>query len=141
MTSLKPAASLSSGLLVRKGGATPANLLFAYPPIGPSEIRDMPRFEARMPGAPDEPPQPANRDEHASAAARRRTVEALQPRGRGAKVSLRLDAERHQRLRVAAFHEGRSGQQLLIAALDAYLESTGASEIDARCSCLRQRSK
>jgi hypothetical protein len=140
MTFLKPAASLSSGLLVRKGGATPANLLFPYPPAGPSEMPDMPRFEARMPDASVEPPRPA-RPEAAPAVARRRTVEAPQPRGRGAKVSLRLDAGRHQRLRVAAFHEGRSGQQLLIAALDAYLESTGASEVDTRCSCLQQRSE
>ena len=46
------------------------------------------------------------------------------------RLSFRVDAERHRRLRLAALRQGRSRQQLLIAALDAYLAS-GAGMVDA----------
>jgi hypothetical protein len=46
--------------------------------------------------------------------------------------TLRLDRERHVRLKVLAARRGRSGQEMLLRALDAYLEACAAD-----CPCLR----
>ncbi|MGH6899724.1 MAG: CopG family ribbon-helix-helix protein [Geminicoccaceae bacterium] len=54
--------------------------------------------------------------------------------GAGDRVAftVRLDHERHTRLKILAARRGRSGQEMLLRALDAYLE---ACAID--CPCLR----
>jgi len=46
------------------------------------------------------------------------------------RITLRLDAERHMRLKLAAAHLELSLQDILIAALDAYLAR------EAPCACL-----
>lgn len=45
------------------------------------------------------------------------------------KLSLRLDAERHHRLRLTAEHMGMSLQEVLVRALDSYLDQVGAEVI------------
>jgi hypothetical protein len=57
--------------------------------------------------------------------------------GKLAKVSLRLDPVRHLKLRLASAHERRSGQQILLAALDAYLAGVAAS-VPGDCACLKR---
>lgn len=52
----------------------------------------------------------------------RRNGSALE-QGRKAAFTLRLDAERHLRLRLACTLENRSAQQMVIQALDAFLDS------------------
>lgn len=50
------------------------------------------------------------------------------------RVSLRLDAERHLRLRLLAAHGCKSLQETLIAALDSYL---GEEALSLPCECLQ----
>jgi len=56
-----------------------------------------------------------------------------------AKLSVRLDEDRHRRLRLAALHLGRSGQQILIEALDAYLKRSVPTILGGQCACLQQK--
>ncbi|MBV9523566.1 MAG: hypothetical protein JO010_12270 [Alphaproteobacteria bacterium] len=128
----KPMAALSGDLLARKGGAMPADLLFPYP------IAAAPRVAIRMPAlplsAPAAPPPAASREQPSRRIA---PPQGDPPRRRdsAAKVSLRLDPDRHQRLRLAAFHQGRSGQDIMIAALDAYLERDASDAREGACAC------
>jgi hypothetical protein len=117
MMQAKPAAALASGLLARKGEAVPTSLVVL--PI-------MPRAQPEL------------------TAPRDRALGCNPPRGgavaAAAKLSLRLDGDRHRRLRLAALHLGRSGQQLLIEALDAYLERSAEAIRGGQCACLRRNS-
>jgi hypothetical protein len=65
-------------------------------------------------------------------------VEALPADGKLAKVSLRLDPKRHLKLRLAAAHQRRSGQQILLAALDAYVDGIAAGVAGGDCVCLKR---
>jgi hypothetical protein len=58
--------------------------------------------------------------------------------GKGAKVSLRLDDERHRKLRLAAVHQQLSGQQILLAALDAYLAKCAGTVMEGNCVCINR---
>jgi hypothetical protein len=98
-----------------------------------------PRVEMRLP--PSEPPAPRRAEPRVGRTPPRARSGGGQPPSRGgksAKVSLRLDADRHQRLRLVALHEGRSGQQILLAALDAYIEHVAAQLMDGKCACLQR---
>ena len=53
-----------------------------------------------------------------------------------ARLALRLDDARHRRLRLATAHLRQSGQALLLAALDHYLDHVVPTLIDGRCHCL-----
>lgn len=112
MMHAKPAATLASGLLARKGEAVPTSLVVL--PIVP-----------RAPTGEIKPELSAPRGGGAAAAA---------------KLSLRLDGDRHRRLRVASLHLGRSGQQILVEALDAYLERSAEAILGGQCACLRRNS-
>lgn len=59
----------------------------------------------------------------AKAKARTRGTTATGATGRKAAFTLRLDADRHLRLRLASAVDGRSSQQLLVEALDAFLNA------------------
>lgn len=140
----KPFASLSSGLLARKGQARPAMRPQPYDAAGASlddlGWNDMGESRAeRTPppplglspvGAAHLPPEP---DGHAVHEAEVRetgdvlaaTVVSLahgEARGKAA-FTLRLDAVRHLRLRLACALDRRSAQQIVTDALDAYLET------------------
>jgi hypothetical protein len=164
MISLKPAAMLSSGLLARKGAAVPASLAVSphavvtqvlmaedqsprpasalslgMQPATPAPL-PAPRIELRSP-APrpvEVPPREAGKD----GTARGSLVQLAggkPPAGPAGtvKVSLRLDPERHLKLRLAAVHRCSSGQQILIEALDAWLERQGAALREGGCVCLK----
>lgn len=142
MSPFKPLASLSGGLLVRKGGAMPASLVFPVPEFPVPEPQPAPRVEARVTASHAAAPSP--RAETPRPAAQEKPVRAQgggspPRRASTAKVSLRLDPDRHQRLRIAALHQRRSGQQLLLAALDAYLDRSALTVLDGACTCLQRR--
>jgi len=175
----KPTASLSSGLLARKGQARPAmrpqgfhgpsvsledlgwNDMGEGPaPAAPApapaaelppvlverealreEIAAAPVTEPVAPEPESEPttPEPAPAAELvmpevksvsvATAARIRREVQARKPK---AAFTLRLDAERHLRLRLASATRNRSAQALVSDALDRYLETLPEVEELAR---------
>lgn len=166
----KPFASLSSGLLARKGAARPAMRPQGYASLAPSSQQledlgwnDMGQ-EASPPPAPvEKPPVLVEREALAEVietpveAPASATVEAAEPnvppvvtnsvsvatasrlsretahKGRAA-FTLRLDAERHLKLRLASAMTHRSAQQLVAHALDQFLETM--PEVDALCAQL-----
>ena len=175
----KPTASLSSGLLARKGQARPAMRPqgFHGPAVSLEDLGWNDMGEGPAPAAPDpapaaelppvlvqrevlreeiaaapvteriapepEPeatkPEPAPAAELvmpevkpvsvATAARIRREVQARKPK---AAFTLRLDAERHLRLRLASATRNRSAQALVSDALDRYLETLPEVEELAR---------
>jgi hypothetical protein len=154
MIEARPAASLSSGLLARKGAAKPAMRPQAWGQPAPA-VEDLGWND--MGGAPDctkvaaigaAPAQgyrsapPVVEQQRAAIAASFAAQGPAKPRskGTGAKASakaaftLRLEAERHLKLRLACAVSGRSAQQLLTEALDELLRSR--PEIDALASQL-----
>ncbi|MGO8916925.1 MAG: hypothetical protein ACLQJR_13555 [Stellaceae bacterium] len=54
------------------------------------------------------------------------------------RVSLRMRAERHLRLRLAAAHLGRSNQALMLAAIDHYIDNVLPLLMAGHCACLEQ---
>lgn len=146
--SAKPFASLSSGLLARKGQAKPAmrpQLLTAAAPLDDLGWNDMGAAEVPAPPV-DLPPVLAAREELAARVAAPIEVEAvveptvaaaLAPvvaarigresakqtaRGKAA-FTLRLEPARHLRLRLASAIADRSAQALVADALDAFLRT------------------
>lgn len=155
--SAKPAASLSSGLLARKGQARPAMRPQGFVGLDPGTSLDdlgwndmgsdlpPPTFEPvppvlaqrqtlveefAPPPAPEpvvapvvrapEPEAPARPVSTATAARIGREVGAR--KGKAA-FTLRLDHDRHLKLRLASAVTGRSAQVIVTEALDAFLES------------------
>lgn len=109
----KPLASLSAALLARKGEARPAMrrpATASTPALDDLGWNDM----GDDPIAPLPP----------VLAERRLLADAIAPAPGGARkaaFTLRLDAERHLKLRLAAAVGGRSAQALVTEALDAFL--------------------
>ncbi|MHA6767140.1 hypothetical protein [Sphingobium ummariense] len=151
MSEPKPLASLTSGLLARKGAAQPAmrrpmlgfgratgaaalqqddlgwnDMGFDLPMPEPAPADSRPSAGLTpMPGAARSvtpPPVPAVVTEREVLAER---VEQFQPArsGRKAAFTLRLDADRHLKLRLACAIAGKSAQQMVTQALDAFLDS------------------
>lgn len=139
---VKPLASLSSGLLARKGQARPAmrrqmTLAQAGDELGwndmgepeplPAEpapvVQEVTEAvaEAAPAAAPELPPVLAEREALAARVATK--VKPITPRKTRAAFTLRLDPERHLRLRLAAATQQRSAQQLVTQALDAFLDT------------------
>ena len=122
-------ARLTSGLLARKGQALPtggfAHAKLDLVPLKPSVAKaeqhrcgtSVPR-EALLPELRRPSPEPS-----------RRPAPAQDDR---VALTLRLDRARYTRLKILAARRARSGQELLLRALDAYLE---ACAVD--CACLR----
>jgi len=164
--SAKPAASLSSGLLARKGQARPAMRPQGYIGLDPGTSLDdlgwndmggevpapapAPVFEPVPPvlaqrqtlveefAPPPLPPQPAPEPVAApvarapepeapvrpvSTATAARIGREVGARKGKAAFTLRLDHDRHLKLRLASAVTGRSAQVIVTEALDAYLES------------------
>ena len=146
MPEARPAASLTSSLLARRGGARPAMRRQMTPThsaqpmhedLGWNDMGEEPAvepiaaFEPEAPVAiePVAPPTPIN--EMLSVIAERintkparksakaiKAPAALADTGRKAAFTLRIDAERHLRLRLLSAMTNRSAQRLLIDALD-----------------------
>lgn len=145
----KPFASLTAGLLARKGTARPAMRRAYVPgmassPSLPASVQDdlgwndmgedhsppppppltvikndgaVVQNEARppMPEAAPPPPPPAK--------ATKSRVETRPARATKAAFTLRLDPERHLRLRLACAMNHRSAQQIVTEALDIFLQA------------------
>lgn len=155
MAEPKPLASLTSGLLARKGAAQPAmrrpvmgfgrqaNAALLQDDLGwndmgfdvtePEPVPAEPRAVVGLtpmtqpPVAAPVPPVVFAREELAE-----RMVEAVKTvspaarpvaKGRKAAFTLRLDADRHLKLRLASAVVGRSAQQMVTEALDIFLAS------------------
>jgi len=130
----KPFASLSSSLLARKGQAKPAMRPQGFGGFGaPQEDlgwNDM-GFDAPRPVTADAPPVVRQQEELAAQfsppAAEKPAPKPRAPRqprtlnGHKAAFTLRLDEERHLRLRLASALQRRSSQRLVTEALDALL--------------------
>ena len=145
MSELKPMASLSASLLARKGEARPA-IRRAYVPLtAVSPLSAVPE-QGNVDNAPGR--HDVNSDAHRSASPKgqqHRIAEAFAPSPRQkpelfpkshkakAAFTLRLDSDRHLRLRLASAVEGRSAQQIVTEALDAFLDSRpGLDDLMAR---------
>ncbi len=132
MSQLK-AASLTSSLLAAKGRASPAALVEQMvsdgrAPRGEARSPEMSRWDVvdalvreNAPRAREPLPQPSvvvsllptpagEEDRHINEHAQRK------------KLSLRLDPQRHFRLKLVSYHLGLSAQELLTRALDRYIE-------------------
>lgn len=132
MSDTKPFASLSPALLARKGGARPA----MRPQLAPLQLDSLARHaddlgwndmgEADCPlGESAEVFSIAPEGSPQERAARRRMAAARRPAlsdGRRAAFTLRVDAERHLKLRLACTVKGRSAQQLVTDAIDRLLD-------------------
>lgn len=159
MAEPKPLASLTSGLLARKGAAQPAMrrpVMGFGRPAGSTPMQDdlgwndmgfdvtepepvpaEPRAVVGLtpmtppPVAAPVPPVVAEREELAERMIRPAKTAAPAPsarKGRKAAFTLRLDAQRHLKLRLACAVAGRSAQQMVTQALDTFLD--GLPEID-----------
>lgn len=115
----RPLASLSSSLLARKGDARPAMRALALGSgVDPATLD---------PDAAIDPSAPATLS--LATAQRIGRESAAQTRTRKAAFTLRLDGDRHVRLRLASAVTRQSSQQLVTQALDAFL--INLPEVDA----------
>ena len=124
-------ASLSPTLLARKGGAKPAMRpqLAPIPDASPANLDDLgwndmgldehPNVVQFSPPSNDEVPALKLASARGAASAARRS--AASKRGKRAAFTLRLDAQRHLKLRLAATIKGESAQQIVTEALDRLL--------------------
>ncbi|MEO7247631.1 MAG: hypothetical protein ABIW31_04185 [Novosphingobium sp.] len=126
----KPLASLSTMLLARKGAAKPV----ATPDLYQSEVVPITR-------AGDSPAGEVRRQqERISGAFTPKPAASRSPafaRGGKAAFTLRLDEDRHLRLRLACTASNRSAQQVVTDALDALLDSM--PEINAMAGEIRRK--
>ena len=139
MSETKPLASLSAGLLARKGSAKPAmrpQMYHAQDDLGWNDMGEPPAVEKKSAAVVPIPiafSQPAPEPVAPTIVAQQqdtlaRTFEP-QPRQRAAAGSkgksaftLRLDGDRHLKLRLMGAHQHRSAQSLVTEALDRFLD-------------------
>ena len=121
------AASLTSALLVRKGAAVPAGYVSLAAAVRSLRAPQPIEVEAATfaDGATAGPTR-----------ARRRRRSAPDPRAR---ISLRLDDERHLKLKLTGAHLHKKLQDIVIAALDGYLDQVGPAVMNGNCACLDGR--
>jgi hypothetical protein len=122
MTEPKPLASLSSSLLARKGDARPA-IRRSHLPLLPlsglsqADVQNAPGCTTKE----ENPISPA-RQQRDRIERRYSAGQKAPPRKPKAAFTLRLDADRHLRLRIASAIGNRSAQQIVTEALDAFLD-------------------
>jgi len=126
------AARLKGDLMSRKGAARPVPSESARH-RNPSGRAIVPVLAAVDPGSAKRPAKGpgGNRDQD---------QEFKRDKFGRARVSLRLDSQRHLRLRLLAAHSQLSLQETLIAALDAYLGDEAWSVNGGTCDCLQEAS-
>lgn len=127
-------ARLTSALLARKGDALPtggfAHARLDLVPPQPSVARlEQQRCGTSLPRAALVP----DLTRPAAQKPSRRPDRAGQDR---VAFTVRLDRERYMRLKIFAARRGRSGQEILTRALDAYLEACATD-----CACLRRAAR
>ena len=141
MSGYEATAPLTGTLLSSKGAAAPSNSVAAlmddfaveaFDAAQPS-VRPSPRTVSTKP---QRPAAPADRD--GARVSPRPVPEAAKvaPQER-IKLSLRLSADQHLRLKLAAAHLRLSSQALLMTALDEYLANAAGGIREGQCDCLR----
>lgn len=123
--------SLTSRLLARKGGAKPVERQ-TFAPQFDAEIVPIARRSESEPVH-----RQQDRIEASYAPAPARARRSALDRGAKAAFTLRLDAERHLRLRLACTAANRSAQQVVTDALDRYLSER--PELDGLAEQLRRK--
>jgi hypothetical protein len=116
--------SLSAGMIVR--GSVPASVLYGTeaPPRtqAPASLREVnAKVSATIAQRPAPPPEPA------PVIALKPETTATVPAGQRKAVTVRLDPVHHMRLRLVGSYMHRSAQDILVAALNAYLDKLPAS--------------
>lgn len=122
-------AQLSSGLLARKGSATPSAAV-PRPTASASAPAAQASTTTQQSATPASAPGPSL-TRVPTAAKRKRKLEL--DASKVVRLSLRLDARQHRRLRVAAAHMDCSLQSLVAEALDRYIV-----QLRPQCPCLQQ---
>ena len=117
-------AILSSTMLARKGAAVPTG----YAPVRPRHIRST-RDATENAGG---PPPITNCMAGGSGG-------STATEGERSRVSVRLDRERHLKLKLTAAHLDSSLQDVMTDALDRYLEQLGPEVLRNDCACLGVR--
>ena len=129
---MKRTARLTSALLARKGFAAPAHVQTAphihYPFSDAADASADISPVLQMPS-----PAPVKRTRPFG----RRQEEPAPLRTHRAAMTLRLDEERHLRLRVFSAHTKQSSQEVLTKALDEYLKRHSNSPEMRCCDCLQ----
>lgn len=126
------AAMLTASLMVRKGAAQPSRLFTLPTPV--AQPLPSPAAKAGAPAPAATAPVPASAASVPAATARAPAATEFSTLDRR-RLTLRLDPDRHLRLKLAAAHLHLSLQELLIAALDAHLAR------EAPCACLASEPK
>jgi hypothetical protein len=109
----KPLGSLDATMLARRGLARRAPIVFAQ-----SEPEAVPDFGAEV-------PEVLRQVERLAQALAGETPAPATVPGRRIAFTLRIDSARHAHLRQIVTAQGRSAQQVLIDALDQYLQRAG----------------
>ena len=137
MSALKPA-SLTSGLLTRKGMASPsaapashANMVESMPGQPP-----LPAETAPSPATPEPTPLRADLSDwigpkKSESEAKESAPTAPRSAEKRVRVSLRLDVDRHLRMKLVATHLNSTMQSLFIQAIDEYFERHAPDTSDA----------
>lgn len=138
MTVMKSVARLTSSLLSRKGSAqpaVPAPHRIGLPPA--SEAPAQPAPQEPTASAPAEPvlvvkpAQWSTPGPRRGAPDRRQTGDRRQTDKKRVRVSLRLDLDRHRKLKLVAMQTGRTLQALLTQALDDYFKRHAPEVLEA----------
>lgn len=134
------AASLTGSLLVRKGAAAPSPFRHESGSDAPSRSRFKPKL------APSPVTLRAANDKLARAAKGNgkprgpRAKTPVEPARDGSshvrRFTLRLSPDQHLKLRLASVHLGRSGQKLVLEAVNEYLERIAPELRDGDCACI-----
>jgi hypothetical protein len=119
VSQLDAAAALTAGLLARKGAATPATLAPRQPVFAAGLDAPTVPFGKAAPF-----PAPERRASESAHAAHRQ------------RLTLRLDDRRHLHLRLMSAHFALSRQELIVRALDEFLERHAAGTSAEHCRCL-----
>ncbi len=117
---------LTSALIARKGHAVPSN----FGMLAPSRYTGEPVI-------PNHAPKNGSRSAGFIAAPAKESKRQAER----ARVSLRLNQERHLRLRLTAAHMQTTLQDILTEALDNYLNQISPEVIRDNCLCLRSGSR
>ncbi len=118
--SFDPPARLTGQLLASKGGAIPAGWA-ATDPVTDLVAKPVANLTVV-----------ASRDDAKSGGQQTKTPTASTK----ARVTLRLDPERHLKLKLAAAHSRMSIQAMVTAAVDTYLDRSAPNLCNGSCACL-----
>lgn len=134
MSSQHASAALTGALLANKGAAAPSGTVSSFL----DEYTSPKAAVSLRPTQEDAPKETVNcaSGPKARVTARSSAEDATPPEaGQRAKLSVRLDQDRHLRLKLAAAHLRRSSQTIMLEALDAYLTQVTPA-IGGNCVCL-----